>query len=321
MPRYRRCAMLFALLACAAAAWAQDWPNKPIRAVVPYSAGSASDILPRTVFAVAEKGLGQPVVVENRAGGGSIIGTAAVAKAPPDGYTILSTSSAFTIVPVTVANPGYDALRDFVPVIPLANMANVLVVSPDKGIKTLRDLVAYARAHPAAMNYVTIGTGTAAHLNSERFRLSAHFEAQPVAYKGSPEGLLDVMTGRVDFYFSPLLPALPMIRSGSLAALAVSSTMRDPLLPDVPTTVELGFAHSEYNFWFGVFAPAQTPDSIVSRLHDEIARALDDGGVKEKLGALGVQPMPMTASEFAAYVRRELEQNRALAIAAGIKAE
>src|SRR6516225_1446966 len=165
MPRYRACAMVLALVACTAPAWAQGWPSKPIRAVVPYSAGSASDILPRTVFAVAEKELGQPVVVENRGGGGNIIGTAAVAKAPPDGYTILSSSSAFTIVPVTVANPGYDALRDFVPVIPLANMANVLVVSAANGIKPLHHLVDYARADPAPMDYVNSRTGTAAHLN------------------------------------------------------------------------------------------------------------------------------------------------------------
>jgi len=325
MSRCRLCAVALLLLGFVAQASAQGsaqgWPSKPIRALVPYSPGSASDIIPRTVFAAAEKQLGQPVIVENRGGGGSIIGTAAVAKAAADGYTILSTSSAFTIVPVTVAGLSYDPLRDFAAVIPLANMANVLVVSPAKGMKSVGDLVAYARAHPGAMNYVTIGVGSAAHLNSERFRLSAHFEAQPVSYKGAPEGLLDVMTGRVDFYFSPLLPALSMIRSGSLVALAVSSAKRDPQLPDVPTTVELGFQDSEYNFWFGVFVPAKTPAAIITRLHDETARALEDASIREKLSALGVQPMPMTPAEFDAYVRQELEQNKALATAIGIKAE
>jgi tripartite-type tricarboxylate transporter receptor subunit TctC len=321
MPQGRNCAIVLLLLGFSAAASGQTWPSKSIRALVPYSAGSASDIIPRTVFAAAEKQLGQPIIVENRGGGGSIIGTAAVAKAAPDGYTILSTSSAFTIVPVTVANLSYDPLLDFAAVIPLANMANVLVVSPAKGIKTVGDLVAYARAHPNAMNYVTIGTGSAAHLNSERFRLSAHFEAQPVSYKGSPEGLLDVMTGRVDFYFSPLLPALPMIRSGSLLALAVSSARRDPQLPDVPTTLELGFTNSEYNFWFGVFAPSKTPPPIITRLHDEIAAALEDASVREKLRTLGVQPMSMSPGEFETYVRQELEENKALVSAIGIKAE
>jgi len=321
MPQRWNCTIVLLLVGFSAAASAQTWPSKPIRALVPYSAGSASDIIPRTVFAAAEKQLGQPIIVENRAGGGSVIGTGAVAKAAADGYTILSTSSAFTIVPVTVANLSYDPLHDFAAVIPLANMANVLVVSPAKGIKTVGDLVAYARAHPGAVNYVTIGTGSAAHVNSERFRLSAHFEAQPVSYKGSPEGLLDVMTGRVDFYFSPLLPALSLIRSGSLVALAVSSTKRDPQLPDVPTTLELGFANSEYNFWFGVFAPSRTPPAIITRLHDEIAAALENPSVKEKLATLGVQPISMTAAEFDAYVRQELEQNKALVNAIGMKAE
>jgi tripartite-type tricarboxylate transporter receptor subunit TctC len=288
---------------------------------VPYSAGSASDIIPRTVFAAAEKSLGQPMIVENRAGGSAVIGTAAVAKAAPDGYTILSTSSAFTTVPLTIAALTYDPVKDFTAILPLAMMTNVLVVSSTKGFKTLDDLVAYARSHSGAVNYVTIGKGSAAHLNSERFRLSAKFEAQPVPYKGSPEGLLDVMTGRVDFYFSPLLPALPMIRDGKLTVLAVSSSQRDPLLPDTPTTLEAGYPNSEYDFWFGVFAPAKTPQPIVQKLHEASTAALQDPGVKQKLGNLGVRPSPMTPSQFDIYVRAELERNQSLVKAAGIVAE
>ncbi len=321
MSRRGLCVMTLLLIGVSSQISAQTWPNKPVHALVPYSAGSASDIIPRTVFALVERQLGQTIILENRVGGGSIIGTAAVAKAEPDGYTILSTASAFTTVPVTVANLSYDPLIDFAAVIPLANMANVLVVSPSKGIKTVGDLVAYARAHAGSMNYVTIGTGSAAHLNAERFRMSANFEAQPIPYKGSPEGLTDVMTGRVDFYFSPLLPALSMIREGKLLALAVSSSKRDPQLPDVPTTVEAGFPNSEYNFWFGVFAPAKTSPEIIRRLHDEIAKALEDAGVRDKLAKLGVQPMPMSSAEFDAYVRKELEQNRALVKATGMKTE
>jgi tripartite-type tricarboxylate transporter receptor subunit TctC len=309
------------LLGLASPSAAQDWPTQPIRTIVPYSAGSASDIVPRTIFARAERDLGQPMIVENRAGGGSVIGTAAVARASPDGYTILSTASAFTTVPVTVADLSYDPKRDFAAVFPLASMANVLVVSPAKGFKTLADFVAYARAHSGANNYVTIGTGSAAHLNSERFRLSAGFEAQPIPYKGSPEGLTDVMVGRVDFYFSPLLPALSLIRAGDLIPLAVSSTQRDPNLPDVPTTTEAGFPNSEYNFWFGVFAPAKTPRAIVQRLYQALAKAREDPDVDEKLAKLGVQPMPLDPDQFQAYVANELEQNAALAKAVGIKPE
>lgn len=300
---------------------AQGWPTKPIRVVVPYTAGSATDIIPRTVFAAVERRLGQSIIVDNRPGANTTVGTAAVARAAPDGHTFLATSSAFTTVPLTVANLNYDPLRDFLPVIPFASMTNVLVVSADKGFKTVDALVAHARARAGAVNYVTIGVGSAAHLNSERFRLSARFDAVPIPYKGSPEGLADVMTGRVDFYFCPLLPALPLIKDGRLVALAVSGTQRDPLLPDVPTTVEAGFADSAYTFWFGLFAPAGTPGSIVERLHRATAEALESAEVKEKLTRLGVRPMPKTPAQFDRHVRGELDQNAALVAAAGIKAK
>ena len=314
---------IVALLSMGLCAEASDetWPAKPIRVIVPYSPGSATDIIPRTVFAKVQEQIGQSIVVENRPGGATAIGTAAVAKAEPDGYTLLVHSSAYTIVPLTFANVPYDPQRDLTGVIPLGNTANVLVVAPGKGIKTVAEFVKIARAKSGGMNYVTIGPGSAAHLNSERFRLSAGFAAQPVFYKGSPEGLMDVMTGRVDFYFSPLLPALPQIKDGRLVALAVSSTHRSADLPDVPTTLEAGFKNSEYDFWFGVFAPSKTPRSIIERLNREVAKALEDPAVKDKLTKLGVQPMPMTAQQFDDYVRGELEQNAALVKAAGIKVQ
>jgi tripartite-type tricarboxylate transporter receptor subunit TctC len=315
----RVCVIVAVLLGACTASPAESWPTKPIRVIVPYSPGSASDIIPRTVLARVEKQLGQPIIVENRPGAGSIIGTAAVARADPDGYTFLSTASAFTTVPLTVANLSYDPRLDFAAVIPLANMTNVLVVSPDSGVKTLAELVAYARAHRGSMNYVTIGAGSAAHLNAERFRVAAGFEAEPIPYKGSPEGLTDVMTGRVQFYFSPLLPALPLIRGGNLLALAVSSAQRDPQLPEVPTTIEAGYRNSEYNFWFGMFAPARTPPAIIARLHGAISEALQDPDIRDRLAKLGVQPMPMSPSEFGAYVVNELEQNKELVRAGGLK--
>ena len=315
------CTIALLLMSFSTQSWAQSWPTKPIRAIVPYSPGSATDIIPRTVFAKVQEQLGQPIIVENRPGASSTIGTAAVAKAEPDGYTILVASSAYTIVPLTIANLPYDPLRDLAAVTPLANMANVLVVAPNKGIKTVGEFVTAARARHGSMNYVTIGEGSAAHLNSVRFLRAAGFEAQQIPYKGSPAGLTDVMTGRVDFYFSPLLPALSLIRDGRLTALAVSSLQRSPELPNVPTTTEAGFPNSEYNFWFGVFAPAKTPPAIIQRLYEEIAKALNDSSVKEILAKLGVQPMPMTPAQFDGYVRKELEQNAVLVKAAGIKAQ
>jgi tripartite-type tricarboxylate transporter receptor subunit TctC len=299
-------------------AMAQNWPTRPIHVIVPYSPGSATDVIPRAVFAKVQEQLGQPIIVENRPGASSTIGTAAVAKAEPDGYTILVASSAYTIVPSTVAALPYDPLRDLAAVTPLANMANVLVVSPEKGVRSLQEFVEAGRAKHGSMNYVTIGEGSAAHLNSVRFLRVAGFQAQQIPYKGSPAGLTDVMTGRVDFYFSPLLPALGLIRDGKLLALAVSSTKRAPELPGVPTTTEAGFPNSEYNFWFGVFVPAKTPADIVERLYREITKAQKDAEVADKLSKLGVQPMPMTPAEFDDYVRKEIVQNAEIAKAIGI---
>lgn len=313
------CALALLLMSFCTQSFAQSWPSKPIRVIVPYSPGSATDLIPRTIFAKVQEQLGQPIIVENRPGASSTIGTAAVAKAEPDGYTILVASSAYTIVPSTVANLPYDPLHDLSAVIPLANMANVLVISPAKGVKTVGEFVAAARAQHGSMNYVTIGEGSAAQLNSERFLRAAGFKAQPIPYKGSPAGLMDVMTGRVDFYFSPLLPALSLIRDGKLAALAVSSSERSPKLPNVPTTTEAGFPNSEYNFWFGVFAPAKTPRAIIQRLYEEISKAQHDPAVKEKLANLGGQPMPMTPTQFDQYVRKEIQQNAALVKSIGIK--
>jgi tripartite-type tricarboxylate transporter receptor subunit TctC len=315
------CTIALLLMGFGTQSWAQSWPTKTIRVIVPYSPGSATDIIPRTIFSKVQEQLGQPIIVENRPGASSTIGTAAVAKAEPDGYTFLVASSAYTIVPSTVANLPYDPLHDLTAVTPLANMANVLVVAPEKGAKTVAEFVAAARARHGAMNYVTIGEGSAAHLNSVRFLHAAGFKAQPIPYKGSPAGLTDVMTGRVDFYFCPLLPALSLIRDGKLTALAVSSTHRSPDLPDVPTTTEAGFPNSEYNFWFGVFAPAKTPPAIIQRLYDEITKALHDPAVKAKLTRLTVQPMPMTPAQFNDYVAKELKQNAELAQESGIKAQ
>ena len=319
MLRFWFCAVALLLAGFSDHAAADEWPTRPIRVIVPYTAGSATDIIPRTVFAEVQKHLGQPIIVENRPGAGSTIGTAQVAKADPDGYTFLVAASAYTTLPLIFPNIAYDPLNDLTGVIPLANSPNVLVVTPGKGIKSVTELVAAARAKPGDMNYVTIGPGSAAHFNAERFRFVAKFEAQPVSYKGSPEGLTDVMTGRVDFYFAPLLPALPLIRDGKLVALAVSSTERSPELPDVPTTTEAGFPGSEYNFWFGMFAPAKTPPRILARLYAETAKALRDPGVQDRLKKLGVQPMPMTSAQFNNYVRNEMKQNAELAKAVGIK--
>ena len=321
MGHHLRVLLMALLVALTAPATAETWPTRPLRALVPLSAGSAVDLIARVVFAQVERQLGQPVIIENRTGAGGIIAMRAVASAEPDGHTLLVTSAIFTSAPWTVPKLVFDPFKDFTPVIPLANTAHVLVMAPGRGVYTLNDLVSYARAKRGAVNYVTLGPGSVAHLNAERFRLAAKFEATPIPYKGPAEALTDVMTGRVDFYFCPLQPALALIRAGKLVPLAVSTSTRMPELPDVPTTVEAGFADTEFNLWFGVFVPARTPSGVVERLYREIAAALANEEVKEKLGKLMTHPMPMSGAQFREMVHKELTENAAFFKTIGIKAK
>jgi tripartite-type tricarboxylate transporter receptor subunit TctC len=297
---------------------AQHWPAKPVRIIVPVTAGSALDITARVIAERLSAQLGQTFVVENRTGAGGTIGAAFVAKSDPDGYTILIHSTAVTIFPATFANLPFDTARDFAAVAPAASVPLVLVVSPSRH-KSLKDLVAAAKAKPGSINYATVGAGAAAHMTAERLRLSAGFEAQQIPFRGAPEAQTEVVAGRVDFFFSPVLAALPLLKSGQLRALAVSSTKRASALPDVPTTVEAGYPNSEYDFWLGFFLPAKTPRDIVERLHQEIRKAKEHPDVKAKLARSGSEPMDMTSGEFQDYIRKSVEMNRVLAKAAGIK--
>jgi len=311
--------VLFLILCGPGSASAQSWPVKPIRAIVPLTAGAATDIMARTVLEQVSAQIGQPIVVENRPGAGNTIGMAAVAKADADGYTILVNSSTHTVSPATRSNLPFDPTGDLAAIIPLGNMPVVMVVNPSKGYKTLSDFVAAARTKPGSINYASAGAGNSSHLNGERFRLAAAFEAVHVPQRGAPEALTEVVAGRLDFYFSPLLNALPFLKDGQLQALAVSGSQRASALPDVPTTVEAGYPNSEYNFWAGVFAPVQIAPQIRTKLHEAVAKALAHPATREKLKNLGADPMPMSPDEFDAHVRKEIEINRELVKAAGIK--
>ena len=300
-------------------AGAQTWPTKPLRAVVPVGAGSTADTIPRLVFEQLSPQLGQSTVVENRPGAGVTIGTAFVAKADPDGYTILATGNAHTIAPSLYPNLSYHPARDFAAVIPLGISPQVMVVSPAKGLKTVGDLVAAAKAKPAAFNFSSVGVGTATHLAAERFRFSAKVEAVHVPFKGGAEAMSEVIAGRVDFFFGPVPLVLPHVREGKLAALVVNGAQRAAALPDVPTTLEAGFADAEYPIWFGLFLPAKTPRDIVDKLHRETLKALQAPKVRDKLVTLGLDPMVMTPAEFDAHVEKEIAVNAALVKAVGIK--
>ena len=298
--------------------WTQAWPTKPIRMVVPLTPGSATDVMARLIMEQVGAQLGQPIIVENRPGAGNTIGMSAVAKADPDGYTLLANSSTHTVTPATRSNLGFE-ISDLAAIVPLGNMPVVMVFNPSKGYKQLSDFVAAAKAKPGSVNYASAGAGNSSHLNGERFRLAAGFEAVHLPFKGAPEALTEVVAGRADFYFAPLINALPLLKDGHLQALAVSGSARASALPDVPTTVEAGYPNSEYNFWAGVFAPAKTAQDVRARLYADITKALQHPAVRQKLIELGADPMPLTSEQFEALVRREIETNTQLVKLAGIK--
>jgi tripartite-type tricarboxylate transporter receptor subunit TctC len=300
---------------------AESWPTKPIRAVVPLAAGSTTDVIPRIVFEELARQLGQPIVVENRPGAGGTTGAAAVARSDPDGYTILANGSGHTIAPALYTNLGYSPSRDFVAVIPFGISPNVLVVPSTKGWKTAAELVAAAKQNPGALNYSSVGAGTATHLSAERFRRIAGFDAAHVPFKGGGEAITEVIAGRIDFFFGPIGLALPHIKEGKLTALLVNSKERSAALPEVPTTSEAGYANAEYPIWFGLFVPKKTPREIVDRLHRETLKALTQPSVRDKLVGMGIDPMLLTSGEFDALIGREIAVNAELVRLAGIKAK
>jgi len=300
-----------------ASAQAQAWPDKPIRAIVPFSAGSTIDIIGRIVLDPVSRQLGQTIVIENRGGAGGSIGAAQVAKADPDGYTLLINAAAHSGAPAAYPNLPYDAAKDFSGVACFGSVPNVLLIAPEKGIKTLKDFV--AKAKEGNMTFASAGVGSATHWAAERFRISADFKATHVPFRGGPEQLTEVMTGRVDFCLIGISSGLPFIKEGKLLALAVSSAKRSPTLPDVPTTLEAGYKNSDYNYWTGMLVPSKTPRPIVNRLHAEVTKALALPDVKEKLAKTGVEPSPLTPTEMDAMNQREIDLNIKIAKEAGLK--
>jgi len=295
------------------------WPTKPLRAFIPFAAGSATDIIPRTVFEDLAAELGQPIVVENRGGGAGTIAGNAVVRAEPDGHTLLVTSLALSVAPAIVPNMPYDTEKDLAGVLMLGQSASVMVVPPQRGWKTVRDLVAAARANPGSINYGSAGVGSGTHLNAAKFIRSAGITAVHVPYKGGAEALADILAGRVDFYFCPISTALPLIADGRVIPLAVSTATRAADLPDVPSTVEAGYAGSDLAAWFAVFMPARTPRAIIDRFHEAGERVLATPAMQDKLRKLAVYPMPMTPMAIDSMLAREIAANAVLIREAGIR--
>ena len=299
-----------------------DWPkDKPITFIVPFTAGSGTDVIARTVAEKLGPILGAQIVIDNRTGAGGTVGAALVAKAPSDGYTMLVHSSGHVVNPALYPKLSYDTLKDFDGISPLANLPNVIVVSPSKGYKDVADLVAKAKAQPGVLNYASAGNGSATHMNAEKFRVAAGVQAQHVPYRGTPEALTETASGRIDWFFAPLVSALPLIQSGRLQALAVSTATRSPLLPNVPSISEAGFASAAYTFWVGLFVTAKTPKPIVQKLHAGVMSVLAMPDVKDRLEKLGAAAMPMPQDAFEKYLDAETLSAAQLVKAAGIRIE
>ena len=301
---------IVALLVLSLAAFpvaAQAWPAKPIRYIVPFPPGGATDIIARAVAGEISKTLGQQVVIDNRGGAGGNIGTDIVAKAAPDGYTILMGTVGTHGINVSLYSKlPYDAVRDFAPVTLVATVPNVLVVHPSVPVKSVKELIAYAKANPGKLNFASSGNGTSIHLSGELFKTMTGVSMVHIPYKGSAPALADLLGGQADLMFDNLPPSLPHIKSGRLHALAVTTARRSAVMPDLPTMAEAGVPGYESGSWFGVLAPAGTPKDIVNRLNAEIVKALAVPEIRERLQAQGAEPVGNTPEQFAAFIRSEI---------------
>ena len=316
--------IVFGLLAAALAAvslhaQAQTWPTKPVRLIIAFTPGSSTDIIGRAVAAKLSEIWGQPVVAENRTGAGGSIGSAAVLRESPDGYTLLANSSAHVANPSIYAKLPYDTLKDFANIAPLAGGPNVLIVGTGTGWKKLGDFIAAAKSKPGTLNFSSAGIGSGTHFNLEKLKLMAGIDVAHVPYKGTPEAIGDTIAGRVCCYFAPINAALPHVRGGKAIALAVSSAQRSTLLPDVPTIAESGVPGFDYTLWVGLWGQAAMPASLVSKINADVNKALASPDLAQRLTNLGTLPMKMSPSEFSEYVRREVEDTARVLKAAGIK--
>jgi tripartite-type tricarboxylate transporter receptor subunit TctC len=298
---------------------AQTYPDKPVRVIISFTPGSSTDIVSRVVFAKVSEYWGQPAVQENRGGAGGSIGSAAVAKSAPDGYTLLVNSTAHSVNPAIYATLPYDTLKDFTDITALAIQPNVLVVNATSPWKSVAEFVAAAKAKPGSINIGHAGIGSGTHLSTERFIAAAGVKVEQVPFKGTPEVITALLSDSVHAYFAPISAALSAIKGGKLRALAVTTAKRNPTLTDIPTLAEAGVKNAESALWFGVWGPAGTPPAVVQKVAADVRKALADPGVKEKLNALGNDTMDMSPTDFAKFVRDEIDVYQKVIKAAGIK--
>jgi tripartite-type tricarboxylate transporter receptor subunit TctC len=319
MKRLKLATTLAAVCISAQCASAQDYPSRPIRLVVASSPGGGSDILARTFAQKLSEELAQQVVVDNRGGASGVIGTDIVAKASPDGYTLLIIQPSLTINPSMIAKLPYDATRDFAPVSLVVDAAQILIVNAAVPAKTVKDLIALAKAKPGQVMFGSPGVGTSPHLTTELFKLQAGVDMPQVLFKGAGPAYVSLISGEIPVLFSTVLSALPHIKSGRIRALGVTTAKRVSAVPDVPTIAESALPGFESSQWFGILAPARTPRPIVDRLYEALTRASNSPEIKGRLTAEGVEVVNRNPEEFAALIRRELVQWAKVIKAAGIR--
>jgi tripartite-type tricarboxylate transporter receptor subunit TctC len=313
----KRAAMPAILIASLATAHAQQYPNRPIRVISPYPAGSASDTVTRVVMEQVSQLIGQPVVIEMKPGAGGSIGFSSVSRSDPDGYTVATSSSSMATESVLHRTLPYDPVKDFVHVVLLGTSPNILVASAKSGFKSVADLVAAAKAKPGTITFASAGIGSSSHMAGERFRLAAKIDVRHIPFKEG--GLVQVMGGNIDFYFIPLAAAASALNNDKLVVLAVSSPKRVPVIANVPTVVELGYPDAVFRFWNGLSAPAKTPRDVVKKLHDVTNQALKDPVLQEKLAKLGVEPAQLSVEEFDKFFKEDLAATVQLAKDANIQ--
>lgn len=300
-------------------AWSQPYPTRPIRILVPFTAGSQTDLFARIIAPKMSENWGQQVVVDNRPSAGGIVAGGVVAGATPDGYTLMLTSNAYAVSAAIYTRLPYDPLKDIEGVAKFASAAFVLVVAPALGVKTVKELIALAKQKPGQINFGSAGIGSGTHMGGELFKFAAGINVVHVPYRGTPEALVDTATGRIQYWFSPIGPALPFVTDGRLLALAVTTAQRSPLFPDVPTVAEAALPGFDYDPWYAVFTTARTPRPVVNKLSEELARIVSLPDVRERLQLQGAVIKTTTPEEFAGLLRADITALKKVAKAANVR--
>ncbi len=317
-PKVLLCA---AALLVATGAPAQTYAGKPVRLIVPFPAGGGIDFVSRALAPKLSEYLGQSFIVDNRLGASGTLGTDAVAKAPPDGYTLLATFSSHTQNASLYAKLSYDTVRDFAPITQIATVANILLINPALPVKTLKELIALGKKRPGEILYASIGNGTPSHLSAELFDNLAAIKMTHVPYKGAAPSMISLLSGETQLTFTTVLVALPHVKSGRLRALGVASLKRAAVMPEVPTIDEAGVRGYESNAWYGLLAPAKTPPAIVAQLHRETGRALQSSDLRDILTNQGAEPVGNSGDQFNTIIKDEIEKWRKLVQMLGLKAD